>query len=649
MPSLCSVAGICPVLGLLGLGFAQEVRTTSPNGQVEVRFHLDATGRPTYAVTRQGRPVIESSHLGITRDDADFSSGLTLVRADRVQGITDRYEILTAKRRHNVYRANRRTLHLNAPSGRVDLVFQVSNDGVVFRYEFPDPTPGVHQIVREASTFRLPSASRAWLQPHQPAKTGFGRSNPAYEEFYEKDIPVGKPSPNAAGWVFPALFRVGSDWVALSEGTLSRGHCASHLVTASPDGEYAVAYPDLRESKSGGPVLATSALPWRSPWRIITVGSLKQVTESMLGVDVADPAKMTLAVAPVPGKAAWSWPLLGDGSANFNTQHEFIDYAARMHWRYVLIDALWDTQIGYERTKDLVDYAATKGVKILVWYNSAGDWNETPQSPRGKLVTREGRLQEFDRLRQMGIAGLKIDFFGADGQSMIEYYLDILEDAAKYGFLLNFHGATLPRGWQRTYPNLMTMEAIKGEEYVTFDQRNADQQPTHAAMLPFTRNLFDPMDFTPVVLDRVNGWIQRRTTSGYELALSVIFTSGIQHYAEVPRGMAKAPEVVQDFLRRVPSVWDDSRFLAGEPGKFVVMARRGEGRWYLSAINGQDTPETIQVNLRELGRLGIGKVIRDGRAGNLSFMVEPAKVSADGTLTLTLGPKGGAVVEFAPR
>src|SRR6185295_18295492 len=229
----------------------------------------------------------------------------------------------------------------------------------------------------------------------------------------------------------------------------------------------------------------------------------------------------------------------------------------------------------------------------------AGDWNTAPQTPRDRMLTHESRVSEFERLKAMGVAGLKIDFFGGDGQSVIGYYHDILEDAAPYGFLMNFHGATLPRGWQRTYPHLMTMEAIKGLEFCTFEQKNADEEPAHAAMLPFTRNVFDPMDFTPVVLDRIPR-IERRTTSGFELALSVVFTSGITHYAEIPEGMAKAPDYVREFLRGIPSVWDDVKFLDGYPGKFVVIARKGDGHWYVSGINGEATERKLTLGLSEL-------------------------------------------------
>jgi hypothetical protein len=250
-------------------------------------------------------------------------------------------------------------------------------------------------------------------------------------------------------------------------------------------------------------------------------------------------------------------------------------------------------------------------VKILIWYNSAGSWNTTPLTPRDRLLTRQARRSEFAKIRDIDIAGVKVDFFAGDAQSTMAYYQDILADAAEAGLLVNFHGATLPRGWQRTWPNLMTVEAVRGMEFVTFEQKNAEDEPTHATMLPFTRNVFDPMDFTPVVLDRIRN-IERRTSSAFELALSVLFTSGIQHYAEIPGGMAKAPDYVQDFLREVPASWDDVKFIDGFPGQYVVIARRAGQRWYVAGINAGPAPRKVRINLRELGAAGQGRLITDG-------------------------------------
>ena len=652
MASLLSKSFVAFAAALLCSGAAPAAPTpkastlASPDGRVAVDFYLNDAGAPRYAIRCGGQPVLRESRLGLVRDDADFSRGLQLLTASEITPVQDRYEILTAKRRVNIYRANRKVFHLQTAAGQaMDIVFQVSNDGVAFRYFFPETKGETRRLTEEATSFHFLPGTRAWLQPMSVAKSGWMRTNPAYEEYYEKDAPIGKPSPWGAGWVYPALFRSGDTWLLVSETALSRTYCGTRLRSESPDGEYSVGFPDPREIFPGGPVNPESPLPWLTPWRIIVVGSLKVIAESTLGIDLANPSAQLADASIEPGKAAWSWPLLKDSKTTYEVQKQFIDYAAGMGWRYCLIDSMWDTQIGYDKIKELADYARGKGVKILLWYNSAGSWNEAPLTPRNLMLTHESRIREFERLKALGVAGLKVDFFGGDGQSVIGYYLDILDDAAPYGLLMNFHGATLPRGWQRTYPHLMTMEAIKGLEFITFDQKNADEEPAHAAMLPFTRNVFDPMDFTPMVLDRIDN-IQRRTTSAFELALSVLFTSGIQHYAEIPEGMAKAPGYVRDFLKRVPAIWDDTKFLDGYPGKFVVLARRGGGRWYVAGINGEATAKTLTLNLGELPIRGAGTLIADGDGGNLSFRQETVRPASDRTLKVTLPPQGGFVLVF---
>ncbi|HXD22165.1 MAG TPA: beta-L-arabinofuranosidase domain-containing protein [Gemmatimonadaceae bacterium] len=624
-----------------------EPLLSSPDGRIAVQFGVDEEGHPVYSVLRDGGAALMPSRLGLIREDADFSHGLALTRTSPIERITDEYSLLTNKRKDSRYVANRRVVELRGASGEsLRIIFQVSNDGVAFRYEFPESTSQVRRIVEETSSYVFLPGTRAWLQPMSAAKTGWQSVNPSYEELYEKDIAAGTPSPTGAGWVYPALFRSGEVWTLVSESSLPRNYCGTRLQSKWNSTEYTVAFPQPLERVRNGPVNPESTLPWITPWRFIVIGTLKTIVESTLGTDLADkPAPSAKAPADGPGKASWSWPLLGDDQTNFAVQKRFIDYAAAMNWRYTLVDALWDKQIGYEKLKELVDYAAGKGVRILVWYNSAGDWNTAPQTPRDRMLTHESRISEFERLKSIGVAGLKVDFFGGDGQSVISYYHDILEDAAPYGFLMNFHGATLPRGWQRTYPHLMTTEAVRGLEFVTFEQKNAEDEPTHAAMLPFTRNVFDPMDFTPMVLDRIQR-IERRTTSAFELALCVLFTSGIQHYAEIPEGMAKAPDYVQEFLRHVPSVWDDVRFIDGFPGKHVVIARQGEGRWYVAGINGENQAAALHMSFADLPVQGRGTLISDGARGNLSFRREAVQLTAQKTLDITVPPRGGFVLVF---
>ncbi len=624
----------------------KTAQIASPDGRVAMDLTVTDSGSPRYTVHLDGKPVLLESRLGLVRDDADFTKGLELNSVSRTKSVTDSYEMLTIKRRNNSYTANQKIVHLQTAAGqKLDIIFQVSNDGVAFRYAFPETSSAVRKLSEEVSSFHFSADTKAWLQPIAVARSGWSEANPSYEEYYQKEIPVGTPSTLGAGWIFPALFRSGDTWVLISETGVGRNYCGSRLRSESPGGEYSIGFPDSREVFPNGAANPESKLPWLTPWRIVVVGSLKTIAESTLGTDLADaPAKSPVGPKVEPGKAAWSWPLLGDSQTIFPVQKRFIDYAADMGWRYCLVDALWDTQIGYDKLKDLVDYGRTKNVKILVWYNSAGSWNSTPQTPRNLMLTHESRIKEFDRLKAIGVAGLKVDFFGGDGQSMIAYYHDILEDAAPYGFAMNFHGATLPRGWERTYPNLMTMEAIRGLEFCTFEQANADQEPSHAATIPFTRNVFDPMDFTPMVLDRIPR-IERRTTSAFELALSVLFTSGIQHYAEIPEGMAKAPDYVRDFIKGIPTIWDDVKFIDGYPGKFVVIARRGNGRWYVSGINGEATPKQLELDLSILKADGSATLITDGTGGNLSFQRETINLKSGEKLKITLKPNGGFVLQ----
>jgi hypothetical protein len=621
------------------------VAVKSPDGHLTVEFNLNPGGVPVYQVRRDGQTVLRESRLGLIRDDANFSQKLVLTGESKITAVKDKYEILTAKRRIDSYSANRQALHLATADGKkMDIVFQVSDDGVAFRYFFPETSTTIHSLTGEVSSFHFLPDAKAWLQPMQVAKTGYGNSNPAYEEFYQKAIPVGTPSTLGAGWVYPALFQSGETWVAITEAALGRNYCATRLRDQSPDGEYSIGFPDPRETIGDRPANPSSSLPWLMPWRIIAIGSLKTIAESTLGTDLADKAALPAASWIKPGKATWSWAQLGDNSANFDTQKKFIDYASAMGWAYCLIDAWWDQRIGYDKMKDLADYARTKNVGLLLWYNSAGSWNTVKQTPRDKLLTHESRVQEFGRLQAMGIKGVKIDFFGGDGQPMIDYYQDIMDDAVPFHLMLDFHGTTTPRGWERTYPQLMSMEAIRGFEYIVHLQPDADQEPSHAAMLPFTRNLFDPMDFTPVCLDKIRG-AKLRTTHAFELALSVIFTSGIQHYVDVPEGMAKMPDFVQDYMKHVPSVWDDTKFIDGYPGKLAVLARLGDGHWYVAGINGEPVEKKLTLDLGALAGAKAGQLITDGDGDQL-FTKQDVSLGGDKKLDVTLKPNGGFVVVF---
>lgn len=628
------------LLAVLSLCAAQAYAAplTSPDRHISVDVSVSKNGTLSYAVSRDGKPVILPSILGLQLQGIDLSSKLSLSASSPVKPVRDSYELATAKKRRITYSANEQTYTLrNAAGQAMDLTFRASNDGVAFRYAVRAP---MLQFVSESTSFSFDPASRAWLQPMSVAQTGWMNTNPSYEEHYQREIPVGTPSKLGAGWVFPALFRTGDTWVALTEANMDGSFHASRLASESPGGVYRLAPPAAPEVYTNGALLAEAKGELVTPWRIITLGSLKTLVESTLGTDLAAPAIAFDKAGIQPGHASWSWALLKDDATVFDVQKRFVDFAAEMKWDYTLVDADWDRKIGYDKLRELVRYAAGKGIGILVWYNSSGAWNKTEYSPKGALLTPAQRVKEFARLRDIGVKGVKVDFFAGDGKSMIGYYVDILNDAAKAGLLVNFHGATLPRGWSRTYPNLMTVEAIRGLEFTTFEQADQDAVPNHAAMLPFTRNLFDPMDFTPMVFGDIPN-IKRATRNGFELAESVLFLSGIQHFAERPEGMATVPTYVKTLLQDLPRSWDDVRFIDGFPGRYAIVARKSGGSWYVAGINADENVRSVELDLSFLdGRSGT--LVTDGDTER-SFTQAPIR---GGKAKISIKPHGGFVAVF---
>jgi hypothetical protein len=614
----------------------------SPDHHISVTLHATPAGALAYAVSRDGKPVLLDSSLGLQLDGADLASAITLASPGKQKAIVDRYQMAVGKKRDITYRANEQTFTVQNPQHqKMDIVFRASNDGVAFRYIVAEPTLPHKKLVQERSTFALPQGAKAWLQPMAVAQTGWSNVNPSYEEHYQMDIPAGTPSPSPAGWVFPALFKAGDNWLAISEAGMDGSFQASRLAADSTGGSYSIGNPMAAEVTSGGALMAETDGTMVTPWRLMALGSLPTVAASTLGTDLAAPAIAFDQKLVQPGHSSWSWALMKDDATVYDVQKRFIDYAADMHWDYTLIDADWDRKIGYEKVKELVDYAAGKGIGILLWYNSSGDWNKTEYTPKSQLLTHEQRVKEFKRLHDMGVKGVKIDFFGGDGQSMIAYYTGILRDAADAGLLVNFHGATLPRGWTRTWPNLMSMEAVRGLEFTTFEQADEDKVASHAAMLPFARNLFDPMDFTPMVFGDIPK-IRRTTSNGFELAESVLFISGIQHFAEMPEGMATVPAYVKAFLQTLPRRWDDSRLLDGYPGKYLAVARKAGDAWYVAGINATEADKVVQLDLSfAKGKKGV--IINDGQAER-SFT--QADLAAGKKVAVTIKPHGGFVATF---
>lgn len=611
------------------------------NKTLKVTLNLNKEGVVNYSVYHQGKRVLDSSNLGIIRVDASFYKNMEIIGINDPQAITDAYTMLQGKRKNSVYNANQYVVHLkNKDDQLIDIIFQLSDHGVAFRYHFPESSKDIKEIIEEKTTYNFNSTTKSWLQPMAKAKTGWSQTNPSYEEHYNMNIAIDTKPEIGEGWVFPALFNTNDTWVLISETQLDSTYCGSRLMYNDSKKALQIAFPQKEEIFPEGGLNPISKLPWYTPWRFMAIGDLQTITESTLGTDLATKAIAMDTSFIKSGLSSWSWVLLKDDFTTYKTSMQFIDYAAEMNWQYCLIDADWDTKIGFEKMKALTTYAKTKNVKIIVWYNSSGSWNTTPYHPKSKLLTANDRNNEFKKLKGIGVSGVKIDFFGGDGQSMIAYYHNILNDAATHKLLVNFHGATLPRGWQRTYPHLMTMESIKGEEFITFDQKNADLQPSHCALLPFTRNVFDPMDFTPMVLDSIPN-INKSTTPAFELALPVLFLSGIQHIAEIPSGMRKQPQYVIDYLKDIPTNWDDSKFISGYPGKDVVMARKKGNTWYVVGINGEQKTKEIELDLSFI--TNDGYIILENDNGFLQKNISKTETSK---IKVTMNPYGGFVMKF---
>lgn len=623
----------------------QHLTIISPDQNLVVTVD---TKKLVYSVAYRNEPVLSESKLGLVRDDEDFSTNLTVKKASRPQVVKDNYTMLTAKKANISYTATERIIETKTSSGKkMNIIFRVSDDGVAFRYEFPETSSEVRKIISEETSFRFFEGTKAWLQPKAEAQTGFEHTNPSYEAHYMMEIDAGTPSPTQNGWVYPALFRYDNTWMLITEAALGRNYCGTALQQHAPDREYKINFPQTPEVFTNGALNPESTLPWKTPWRIMVIGDLKTIVESTLGTDLALPAVKMDADFIKPGKSSWSWILKKDDSTVFKVQKKYIDFAADMNWQYCLIDAMWDKLIGYDSVRILAEYAKSKNVGLLLWYNSAGDWNTVKFTPKDKLLTHEDRMKEFGRLREMGIRGIKVDFFSGDGQSMINYYQDILEDAAANYLLVNFHGATLPRGLHRTYPNLMTVEAVFGYEMITFGQGSANKAPEHSVMSALVRNAFDPMDFTPMNLYKIPR-IQRTTTAAFELATSVIFLSGIQHYAESPEGMAHVPENVKNFMRALPDYWEDVRFIDGYPGKLFVVARKSGESWYVAGINGENVEKTLTLDLSFLKNKA-GQLIANGSndvGDEPSFTETTVNLPSSGELEIELKGNDGFVAVF---
>jgi len=537
--------------------------------------------------------IIESSPLGIIRSDQDFSSNLTFINVSKCRKIDDNYTMKLGRQSHFYNKANEITLTFKNPSGALfQLILRVYNNGAAFRYAFPEKSTSNLKVIDELTGFKFQQGAKMWLQPYDKPT----QYSPAYENFYENAIPVGNSSPNKEGWAFPVLVNTGNNWVLVSESNLKPDYCGIHLNQSAENGFYRVRFPEIAEAQGFGDIYPQISLPWRSPWRFITVTSTAQeLIETHLVNDLADSPDKAVDYSWVkPGRASWSWLSDNSSTKDFEKLKEYVDFTSEMKWEYSLVDANWDLMKG-GTIEDLVKYANQKGVGILMWYNSGGPNNSVTERPRDIIFDPYKRQAEFIKLNQWGVKGIKVDFWGSDKQILIRLYHEVLCDAAKYHIMVNFHGCTIPRGWSKTFPNLISLEAVKGEENYLFSPNYPQNAPVQNSILAFTRNVIGPMDYTPVGLSNFN--YPHITSMTHELALSIIFNCGITHFADNCNVYRNQPDFVLSFLKSVPTVFDESHCVFGEPGKDIVIAARKKFDWYLVGINSEGKSKSFTINL----------------------------------------------------
>ncbi|MEZ0485498.1 glycoside hydrolase family 97 protein [Fibrella aquatica] len=577
---------------------------SSPDGKLVVTVSLEG-GKPAYSVSLNGKSFLSKSPLGLKTNVGDFSEGLVVSKAATITKIDKSYELPNIKTSKVHYVANEGVISYSKDNlSAIDITFRVSNIDVAFKYKvYPQKASRSCVISEEKSGFVLPAGTTTFLSAQSKAMTGFARTMPSYEIPYTADDSLGKNG-RGNGYTFPCLFKVNNTgWVLISETGVDSRFCGSRLI-GNAGGLYTIGFPMPDENNGIGTSAPGIPLPGETPWRTITVGeTLAPIVETTVPFDVVEP-RYEASQKYEYTKGSWSWIIGMDGRTVYNEQVRYIDFSAAMGYKTVLVDALWDTQIGREKMVELAKYAASKGVSLYLWYNSNGYWNDAPQGPRGIMDNTIARRKEMAWMKSIGVKGIKVDFFGGDKQETMKLYEDILYDANDYGILCIFHGSTLPRGWEKMYPNYAASEAVLASENLAFSQGSNDREAFNATLHPFIRNTVGSMDFGGSALNKFyngnntpNKGSKRVTSDVYALATAVLFQSAVQHFALAPNNLTDAPAWAMDFMKTVPTTWDEVRYIDGYPGKYIVLARRHGSNWYVAGVNAQKEPVKLKLKL----------------------------------------------------
>lgn len=568
MKKLITTMVLC---GATLFAFAQEA--VSPNGKLSANVN-----NHELVIYKERQQILEL---------ADILFG----KLEFVRLVKDDYQMLEGKRLHCTNEANEYKASLDK---NAQVVIRLYNDGIAFRYEYTGLTN--QKRPEEHTTYLIPEGTKRWMMQWTEAYEGYFPLSTTYK--VEPIKSFSGISRSAEGWNnrwgYPALIEPKEGLFALiSEANIERRQSASCLYN---EGERYNVVPAENEVVLNG--------EWHTPWRVVIIGSLADIVESTLITDVSEPCKLKDVSWIKPGVVSWIYWANNHGSNDYQIIKKYVDMAVKLHLPYVLIDAEWNEMDKLasnegKTIEDAVAYANAMGIKPLIWYNSSVGWVDGAPGPKYRLNKPEDREKEFSWCEKIGVAGVKIDFFSGDNQMNMDYCIDLLECAARHHLLVNFHGAPIPRGWQRTYPNLLSTEGVYGAEWYNNVPTFTDQAARHNATLPFTRNVIGPMDYTPCAFS--DSQHPHITSNAHELALTVLYESGLQHLADRPESFLSQPTAVQEFLGRLPSIWEETRLISGYPGESVVLARRSGDTWFIAGINGSDHIQTLDTDLSFLG------------------------------------------------
>ncbi|MDG3581086.1 glycoside hydrolase family 97 protein [Galbibacter pacificus] len=614
---------------------SEQIKLASKNGVNEIVLSLTDLGQLTYHVKRNGKILIKPSPMGVISNDYDFTNGLKIVDISSVQERTEKYQLKVGHQSKINHILQTKSVVVKNTKGGTMVVDLVSGEeGVAFRYRFPEADQKKHTIKKEITGFHIEKNARGWLQPYNKA----GDYTPGYEDFYLEvssgDSISGARNPSV-GWCMPALFNVNQkkNWVLIAESATDGSFSGCHLRPIAEDGIYSIAFAKADEAYTlpldkNTEALPTSKLPWTMPWRVVITGeSAGDILLSTLITDLAPASKIEDTSWIETGKASWSWWSHPDDHSP-EIYNRFTDLAANMNWKYTLFDA------GWEKANDegaIIDKAIAKGIQPMVWGYS------------GSYFNPKERKERFKQLADMGIKGVKIDFWCSDRQEVMGALQSLFKDAANQHLLVNLHGTTVPRGWHRTWPNFVTAEAVLGTESYFYEERFPDMAAGQNTILPFTRNVAGPTDYTPVALTMRK--YKRLNTAVHELATSMIYTSGVIHFADSKEMLESLPNDVQNLLKEIPATWDHTECIIGEPGKAIVLARKSGERSYIVGINGTNSEQPIQLDLTKYNNKSSSyRIIKEGKNPLMEF--ESKINSVNSNFVYNIAPKGGFIIEF---